>query len=139
MPDEHTYGFSRDDATSLIQGIGIGESWFPEIKPRGVGGIGSHHIWFTIISVECPSAVETILTVEPTWYTGGCTVAIPGEDAYGYVIVEDVCEILQFYTAEWLVGKTGRATYMYPRTGYCVPVWLVDDICGTQNVLKSKC
>ena len=104
---------------------------FKMIEAGGGGGIGSHQIWFTIISVECPSAVETILTVDPTWYTGGCTIAIPDADPYGYVIVEDVCEILQFYTAEWLVGKTGRATYMYPRTGDCVPKWLVDTICGS--------
>jgi len=96
----------------------------------GSGG-GTHEIWFTIISVECVSPTEMILTVQPTHYTGGCTAAIPGEDSYGYVEVEDVCEILLFYTAAWLVGKTGRATYMYPRTGTCTPLWLVDTICGT--------
>lgn len=95
------------------------------------GGGGTHEIWFTIISVECPTATKTILTVQPTWYTGGCTAAIPGTDSYGYVTVEDVCSILSYYTAVWLVGKTGRATYMYPRTGTCTPKWLVDTICGT--------
>lgn len=40
MPDEQTYGFNRDDAQSLIQGIGALETWFPEIKPRGGGGGG---------------------------------------------------------------------------------------------------
>jgi hypothetical protein len=101
------------------------------------GSGGTHEIWFTIISVECVSATEMILTVNPTWYTGGCTASIPGEDSYGYVEVEDVCSILSFYTAEWLDGsldgipKTGRATYMYPRTGDCIPKWLVDTICGT--------
>jgi hypothetical protein len=94
-------------------------------------GSGSQRIWFTIVSVECVSETEVILTVLPTHYTGGCTAAIPGEDHYGYVIVEDVCSILLFYTADWLVGKTGAATYMYPRSGYCVPLWLVDTICGT--------
>ena len=100
------------------------------IEAGGAGG-GTHEIWFTIISVECVSATEMILTVSPTHYTGGCTATIPGEDSYGYVEVEDVCQILLFYTAEWLVGKTGRATYMYPRAGDCVPLWLVDVICGT--------
>ena len=95
------------------------------------GGSGSQRIWFTIVSVECVSETEVILTVLPTHYTGGCTAAIPGEDHYGYVIVEDVCSILLFYTAAWLVGKTGAATYMYPRSGTCVPLWLVDTICGT--------
>jgi len=94
------------------------------------GGGGAPRIWFTIVSVECVSADEIILTVEPTWFTGGCTAAIPDEDSYGYVLVEDVCQILQYYTAEWLVGKTGSATYMYPRSGYCEPKWLVDEICG---------
>ena len=95
------------------------------------GGSGSQRIWFTIVSVECVSETEVILTVLPTLYTGGCTAVIPGEDSSGYVIVEDVCSILLFYTAAWLVGKTGAATYMYPRSGTCVPLWLVDTICGT--------
>ena len=108
--------------------------------PRGHRGRWQHHggdssgsqrIWFTIVSVECVSETEVILTVLPTHYTGGCTAAIPGEDHYGLVIVEDVCSILLFYTAAWLVGQTGSATYMYPRSGTCVPLWLVDTICGT--------
>jgi len=96
---------------------------------------GTHEIWFEIISVYCPSETETILTVNPTWYTGGCTAAIPGADSYGYVEVYDVCSILDYYTATWLDGsvdgitKHGRATYMYPRTGTCIPLWLVDTIC----------
>lgn len=95
------------------------------------GGGGSHRIWFTIISVECVSATAMVLTVEATYYTGGCTAAIPGEDSYGQIIVEDICGILNYYTADWLVGKTGSATYMYPRSDYCEAVWLVDEICGT--------
>jgi hypothetical protein len=97
------------------------------------GGTGTHEIWFRIVSVECVSPTETILTVEPTWYTGGCTKDIPGQDPYtGYVTVEDVCSILRFYTAEWLGSGdvVGRATYMYPRSGYCTATWLVDTICG---------
>jgi len=103
---------------------------------RFTGGTGgTHEIWFEIISVYCPSETETILTVNPTWYTGGCTAAIPGADSYGYVEVYDVCSILDYYTATWLDGsvdgitKHGRATYMYPRTGTCTPKWLVDTIC----------
>jgi hypothetical protein len=37
MADERTYGFSRDDATSLVQSISNAEGWYPEIKPRGGG------------------------------------------------------------------------------------------------------
>ena len=33
MADERTYGFNRDDATALVQGIANAESWYPEIKP----------------------------------------------------------------------------------------------------------
>jgi hypothetical protein len=40
VTDEHTYGFNKDDATSLLQGISNGDSWFPEVKPRGGGGFG---------------------------------------------------------------------------------------------------
>lgn len=36
MSDENTYGFSKHDAEALIQGIGIGESTFLEIKRRAV-------------------------------------------------------------------------------------------------------
>ena len=92
---------------------------------------GSLRIWFEIISVECVSPTEMILTVLPTYYTGGCTAPIPGEDSYGYVIVEDICGTLLYYTQAYLeAGVTGAATYMYPRTGYCTPLWLLDSICG---------
>jgi hypothetical protein len=37
MSDERTYGFSLDDAQSLIQGISHGEGIYPEIRPRGGG------------------------------------------------------------------------------------------------------
>ena len=34
MPDQRTYGFNRDDAETLIQGIGTGEKPFPEVTAR---------------------------------------------------------------------------------------------------------
>jgi hypothetical protein len=101
----------------------------------GGGGGGTHEIWFEIMSVACdPYTDKMTLTVEPTWYTGGCTKAIPDADPYtGYVEVEDICSILSFYTAEWLEENNviGRATYMWPREGECEPKWLLDQICGT--------
>ena len=121
-----TFSAGMDD---LILVIRNGAEWSPVTS----GGSGTHEIWFRIVSVECVSPTETILTVEPTWYTGGCTTDIPGQDPYtGYVTVEDVCSILRFYTAEWLGSGdvVGRATYMYPRSGYCTATWLVDTICG---------
>jgi hypothetical protein len=125
---------NRSESISYVSGDWgkverINGEWQPY---TGTGG-GGETIWFRIVSVECVSSTETILTVEPTWYTGGCTKAIPGADPYtGYVIVEDVCSILRFYTTVFLEsGSTiGRATYMYPRAGYCTPTWLVDTICG---------
>ena len=102
---------------------------------RGVwtGGAagGGEEIWFTIDSVDCYDDGSMILTVVAIWYTGGCEKAIPGEDSYGFIQVEDVCSILSFYTADFLIGKTGRATYMYPRDGYCEPKWLIDTLCGS--------
>lgn len=93
---------------------------------------GTHEIWFVISSVICNANGTMTLVVTPTYYTGGCKTSIPGQDSYGHVVVEDICSILSYYTATWLGhgGVIGRATYMYPRTGYCVPVWLVDQICG---------
>lgn len=35
MADERTYGFNKDDATSLLQSIGVSETSYAEIKPRG--------------------------------------------------------------------------------------------------------
>ena len=49
MPDESTYGFNKDDGTSLIESIHNGEDWFPEIKPRGGGGrVGVRYVIFQI-------------------------------------------------------------------------------------------
>ena len=130
MPDRRTYGFSRDDATELVNSIGSRENWFPEIKPRG-GGKRILDIEFTVISMDCYSD-PWILTVEVTYFTGGCTASIPGADPYtGYVEVENRCNIANHFTAENIVGLTGTATYRYPRTGsYCTPAWRLDDICG---------
>ncbi len=103
-------------------------------KFSGGGGGGTHEIWFTIESVICNDDGSKTLYVTATWYTGGCTKAIPGEDEYGQIEVNDPCSILSFYTADWLAsgGITGRATYMYPRGDeYCEPQWLVDQICGS--------
>lgn len=49
MPDESTYGFNKDDATALIESIQNGESWFPEIKPRGGGAKPSDYITFEFV------------------------------------------------------------------------------------------
>ena len=98
----------------------------------GTGG-GSQRIWFVIREVECDIYTGAkILFVEVKEYTGGnCTSLVPGEDPYtGLVTVEDFCSTLSFFTAEQLLDGTGSATYFWPRgDGYCIPRWLVDDIC----------
>lgn len=38
MPEERTYGFSKADATSLVQMIGTGDAEYAEIQPLGRGG-----------------------------------------------------------------------------------------------------
>jgi hypothetical protein len=38
--DERTYGFSKDDATELVNLISSAESWYSEVRPRGKGGAG---------------------------------------------------------------------------------------------------
>jgi hypothetical protein len=104
------------------------------VLPVGGGGGGGHHIWFTIDEVICdPYTLATTLIATPTFYSRGCSAAIPGTNSYGQVEVSDICSILTYYRAEWLKsgGVVGRATYMYPRDGYCEPLWLVDAICGT--------
>jgi len=101
------------------------------ILKEGAGGGGSQRIWFVIDSVECIGGGGKILHVIATDYTGGCTSAIPGEDAYGRIEVEDRCKTLRPFTKEDLLNEIGSATYFWPRgDGYCIPRWLVDDICA---------
>lgn len=103
------------------------------VRFAGSGGGGGHEIWFSIDSVYCEDSYDSWhLIVTPTYYSRGCAAAIPGADEYtGQVDIYDICNTHGFYTDEWLVGKVGRATYMYPRTGECLPLWLLDTICGT--------
>ena len=99
----------------------------------GGGSGGGHSIWFTITDVLCPDTDyvdETTLVVTATWYTAGCSKTPPGANDDGTYNVYDLCSYLSYYTATELVGKTGRATYYYPLTGYCEPRWIVEDLCG---------
>jgi hypothetical protein len=54
MPDRRTYGFNRDDATELVNSIGSRESWYPEIRPRGV----TRHLQ-VILTTDLFAAVNT--------------------------------------------------------------------------------
>lgn len=105
---------------------------FKMIEAGGGGSAGSHHIWFMIDAVTCNPDDSMTLTVTVTHYSGGCTTNIPDSDEYDGVTVEDPCSILSHYTVEFLeAGAIGRATYMYPRSGYCTPEWILDTICGS--------
>lgn len=87
MADERTYGFNKDDAEALLQGIGTGESSFAEVKPRSSGG-GVQIIRFEISQQpNCATcqAYATVLSRPP----GVSRVA--DEDAYGELIVYDLC------------------------------------------------
>mgnify|MGYP003648107467 CR=1 FL=1 len=95
-----------------------------------VAAVGSPRIFFEVVGYECISDTEVELTVTPIWYTGGCTATIPGFDSYDEGTVIDPCGKALFFAAADLIGKNGFATYMYPRTGYCTPRWLLDDLCG---------
>lgn len=99
------------------------------VQVGGGSSGGTHRIWFTIYEVECLADGDKILTVDVDEYTGGCTGPIPGEDSYGRVKVYGKCSTMKLFVAENMLDKQGSATWMHPRTGYCVPRWLVDDLC----------
>jgi len=63
MADERTYGFNRDDADALIQGIGNGENWYPEIKPRGSGGRRSAVIGSALSAPSSELVAATTCTI----------------------------------------------------------------------------
>jgi len=63
MADERTYGFSRDDATSLVQSISNAEGWYPEIKPRGGGTLRVQ----VIMAEDLFAAVDT--RTDPSYAT----------------------------------------------------------------------
>lgn len=103
------------------------------VRFAGSGGGGSHIIWFTIDQVLCPETdyvAETTLAVTPIWYSHGCEGDPPGADEYGIYYAYDICSYFNGLTAEELPTTIGRATWMYPLTGYCEPRWIIDDLCA---------
>jgi hypothetical protein len=131
MPDERTYGFNRDDADALIQsiGVGVGENWFPEIKPRGGGGTGVLSIRFQIISVFCETCQATaqVMSRPP-----GMSL-VPQEDIYGQLRVYDLHGWLQEPDLD-LEGRYGSATLRTWDTEACAidpslhTKWEIDSI-----------
>ena len=112
---------------------------FKMINAGGGGGTGGGDtMWFSIQGVLCPGedyVEETTLIVVPIWYTGGCTRNPPGGNYDGTYDVYDICSYLSGLTVDDLLGSVGRATYMYPLTGYCNPRWLIDDLCAQPECL----
>jgi hypothetical protein len=101
MPDERTYGFNRDDADALIQSIGVGENWFPEIKPRGSGGTGAQILNFQVIS-SSPTTRSALVQIEQRTFTGA---------AYGSTLDDTVVTVYDTdgcYLNEPNVDLTGR-------------------------------
>jgi hypothetical protein len=137
MPDERTYGFQKDDAEALIQGIANGENWFPEIRPRGGKG-GGEFMWFEIVEVLCPGrdyVDEITIVVTPTDYSGGCTKTPPGANYDGTYNFYLKCG-LDGQVAEQLPGTFGNGHYVYPWRQYdCEPRWIVNLLCHLPECL----
>jgi len=120
MPDERTYGFSRPDATSLLQGISHGEDWYPEIKPRGGGatvqrgkvitysGCGYCTIKKATWSGGAAPTCEPLITV-----TGSGTSDCAATIAYPSCPFTAVGDAMYGYCEQWkVVGvKTGQGCY----------------------------
>lgn len=97
---------------------------------------GSHEVWAVIVDVQCnydSQKVEFVLAT-PIRYTNGCSLSqIPDIDPYGMILVESICEDIftEYYTSDQLIGKTIRATWMYPLdAAYCQASWILDGVCG---------
>jgi len=107
------------------------------------GGSGERDCWATVDEVVCDpygDPLEMYVWAIVKWFTGDdCKAKIPGADPYtGMIKIEQVCDIFTaYYTAEQLVGKLIRATYMFPQPepnadpiDPCEAKWLVDEVCG---------
>lgn len=103
------------------EGVGI-------VERVGGGGGGGDTMWFDITEVVCADDYnpESHLLVEWTYYSGGCGTP-PGANYDGTYSVYDMCGYMGI--PENLTATKGRATYMYPRDGYCEPRWIIDDLC----------
>lgn len=93
-----------------------------------VGAGGGNTMWFDITEVVCADdyTPESYLLVEWTYFSGGCSTP-PGANYDGTYNVYDICGYMGI--PENLTATKGRATYMYPRDGYCEPRWIIDDLC----------
>lgn len=67
MIDEHTYGFSKADASELLTKIGSGDREYPEGKVRGVTAAGSRLFRFTLNEAWTAGAADAdILLMDGT-------------------------------------------------------------------------
>lgn len=115
----------------------------PVIPTSGSGG-GSHSIMFRVVDVYCKNDEDNdegvfFVLAECEEYTSHCGIDPPGLDAYtGYLKIYDTCVLETYYTAYGLAGRTGYATYFYPRRNAeddpsyspCLPKWRALSLCG---------
>lgn len=114
-----------------------------EWAQAATGGSGERDCWAIVDEVVCDpygDPLEMYVWAIVKWFTGDdCKAKIPGADPYtGMIKIEQVCDIFTaYYTAEQLVGKLVRATYMFPQPepnadpiDPCEAKWLVDTVCG---------
>lgn len=109
MPDENTYGFNKDDATALIESIQNGETWYPEIKPRGGGGGTGGVIEYKITSVSTK-------TSGPYIGLKAADVVIHGAPCSRSNLIGETVEVIdhsnELFDEPTMVGFTGWASEM---------------------------
>ena len=91
-------------------------------QPGNGSGVGERDCWATVEEVVCDPYgrdEEMYVLAKVDWFTGkDCNSTVPGVDSYGRIEVHQICNIFTaYYTAEDLVGKIIRATYMFPQDG----------------------
>ena len=139
MADERTYGFNKDDATSLLQSISHGENWFPEIKPRGGRAGGGLTIRFRIVaSYFCGACYVEARVISVPF--GVSVSALPDVDTYdnNAVRIYDRTGCKFNEPPEDLVNRIGYATYMTPlEDGPCPDTifssWECIDLCCAEE------
>jgi hypothetical protein len=148
MADERTYGFSRDDASDLVNLIGSRENWYPEIKPRGGRGSGK----------ACGDVRFQILVADPLTRTALCVItARPYGCSWSDIPATifdmqaiEVCDPGGCFFNEpnaKMIGREGWAKYMQPIGGasWCQgkrpyygtqPEWEVYSLCCAVDSCK---
>lgn len=109
MPDEHTYGFNKTDAEAIIQGVGVGEKIFPELKPIPL------NLFRTVVLDEALDAATNALTAPGTatasvlemnsggdYVDSGKNVTVTNRNEHVSLVQYTIC-IVTWLNAEWRV------------------------------------